>query len=325
MKLSCFPSQLNFRFLFSIAHGMRTHTDVVYVRIQHNECTAWGEATLPPYLGVSKADVIDAVDYINHNYSDSNPLSFINNLQHYNGCMPARAAVDMALWYLRAKFEQTSVLALLNVSGNRQVPHSYTIAHTTDAKQFQKAFEHGYNNGYRFFKLKLINEDVFGVVKLFRALTDLPFAVDANQAWRNLDVAVEIAAYLKGEGCEFIEQPFPVKSIDVLESFHQVSSLPVFVDESCQRLNDVELLYNKCSGVNIKLMKCGGVTEALRMIEKARSLQMKILIGCMSESSVGCRAGEWLAPLCDYADLDGRHLITNDFEESKIVSSQPLL
>jgi L-Ala-D/L-Glu epimerase len=173
--------------------------------------------------------------------------------------------------------------------------------------------------GFEIFKIKLDGENDEEIVGDFRKLSNKPFAVDVNQGWRNITEASGKINWLKDQGCLFVEQPLAKNALDEMKRLKQHSVLPVYADESCQRSNDLEKLHDCFDGVNIKLMKCGGITEAYQMIRKARELNLKVLIGCMSESSVGCTAAAHLAPLADYADLDGPYLIANDpFEGMKI-------
>jgi L-alanine-DL-glutamate epimerase-like enolase superfamily enzyme len=185
----------------------------------------------------------------------------------------------------------------------------------------QEKVQHGLSQGFQIFKLKLINENPLDTISWFLQTTDKPFMVDANQSWTN---NAELSGHyinlmFKDAGCLLMEQPFEKENWEKTSLLKTVSEVPIYADESCQRISDLEKVAENFSGVNIKLMKCGGITEAYQMIKKARQLKLKILIGCMSESSVGCTAAAHLSPLTDYADLDGPYLITNDpFDGMKI-------
>ncbi len=316
-------SRLEFCHPFRIAHGVRTGTDVVLVRIEMNNHVAFGEATLPPYLPDTTETVarfFELPQLQNLTY----PLAIENLFDELNreqpGCMPAKAALDMALWQLRANVENVSLSALLNISSRKVIPHSYTIG-VGDFDEMQEKIVFGSDNGFQLFKLKLDGIHDEKIIENFRNISDLPFAVDANQAWNSVEDAILLAEKLKGFGCVMIEQPFGkddvVKSRTLMESV----DIPVIADEACQQESDIERLADSFSGVNIKLQKCGGITPALNMIRNARRLNLKILIGCMSESSIGCNAAEALASLCDWADLDGPYLIKNDVEILQLASS----
>ena len=145
-----------------------------------------------------------------------------------------------------------------------------------------------------------------------RAATKKPLRVDANEGWRDKEEAVRKINWLESQGVEFVEQPMPAEMIEETRWVRSRVHIPIFADEACLHPRDIPRLVNAYDGVNIKLMKCGGVQEALRMIEVARSLGLKTMLGCMIESSIGVTAAAHLSPLVDYADLDGNLLIAND-------------
>jgi L-Ala-D/L-Glu epimerase len=150
------------------------------------------------------------------------------------------------------------------------------------------------------------------VIRHFIKATSLPFAIDANQAWKKAEDKKKIIDLLESSGCVLIEQPFDKSDLRETGFLKKMTSLPVIADEACQRLKDIARISEVFDGINIKLQKCGGISEAFKMICEAQSRNLKVLIGCMSESSVGCGAAEVLAPLCNWADLDGPWLIKND-------------
>ncbi len=320
IKASVYVHQLRFRFPFRIAHGVREATDVVYVNLEYNGHTAWGEAALPPYLGHTTKDVPEAIKSFADANRNLNLDEWHRALQQTVSNMPARAAMDMAWWQLTSKIQGVSVPQLLGVQPTHQIPHTYTIASSLSLADMKERYDFGYQNGFRFFKLKLISEDCSDTIDWYKELSQCPFAIDANQSWQSFSKATDNLRFLKSNGCIFVEQPFIKDDLQNTMALKAANILPLFADESCQRQMDISSIASAFSGVNIKLMKSGGVTEALKMIHHARNAGMQILIGCMSESSVGCKAAEWLAPLCDYADLDGTFLITNDFDEAVHVS-----
>jgi L-alanine-DL-glutamate epimerase-like enolase superfamily enzyme len=313
MQHYLFKHQLNFRFPFHIAHGIRKHTDIVYLKLQHEAYTAWGEAALPPYLSETQRSVVDFIYAFMHAHLGLEPEALLTELQQEQINMPARAALDMALHSLLSQMQRTTMAFHLNITQLKIPPSFYTIAACSSLHEMQERVQHGLKCGFSYFKLKLTDEDIAPTVEWFTSATSAPFAVDANQSWRSLQKAVSNSHFLKGHGCLLIEQPFPKNELALSAKFRLQSSLPVFADESCQRLSQLPAVAEAFDGVNIKLMKCGGLSEALQMIHSARAKGMQVLIGCMSESSIGCDAAAHLAPLCDYADLDGPFLITNDF------------
>lgn len=320
MKLSLYPYQLQFKFPFRIAHGVRTHTAVVYVKLEHEGFTAWGEATLPPYLPETQKSVSEFLLEFSKHISSTSIDDWFERLNPVQTNLSAKAALDMALWNLKARLENKPIVELLGVGRtNNDFPYgTYTIG-VSSYDEMKLKVKEGNKYGFEIFKIKLNGENDEEQIRNFKKLSNKKFAVDVNQGWNTVEEAIEKILWLKEEGCILVEQPLKKDWLDEMKLLKQKSPLPLYADESCQRLSDLEKLKDCFDGVNIKLMKCGGITEAHQMILKAREFDMKVLIGCMSESSVGCTAAAQLTPLADYADLDGPYLISNDpFEGMKI-------
>jgi L-alanine-DL-glutamate epimerase-like enolase superfamily enzyme len=223
----------------------------------------------------------------------------------------AKAALDMALWSLKAQLEKKTIGELLGIESVNFPLGAYTIG-VCSFEEMRLKLEDANRFGFELFKLKMNGEKDEEMVGNFRKLSDKQFAVDVNQGWKTVQEATDKIAWLREQGCLFVEQPLKKDELDEMKLLKEKSALPLYADESCQHLEDLERMVDCFDGVNVKLMKCGGVTEAHKMILKARELGLKILIGCMSESSVGCTAASHLTPLADYADLDGPYLIAND-------------
>lgn len=326
MKISSYPYQLQFKFPFRIAHGLRTHTDVVYVKLEHEGFTAWGEAALPPYLPETQKSVVEFLTTFSKSLSSNSVDDWFQKLKHESENMSAKAALDMALWNLKSQMENKSIKELLGFVGdntNKGFPlGTYTIG-VSSFDEMKIKVEEANQFGFEIFKIKLDGKSDKEMVGNFRKLSDKPFAIDVNQGWKNIEEAKDKIDWLKERGCLFVEQPLEKNSMDEMKLMKEKSSLPIYADESCQRLTDLEKAADCFDGVNIKLMKCGGITEAHQMILKALELGLKVLIGCMSESSVGCTAAAHLTQLADYADLDGPYLISNDpFEGMKVVNGR---
>ncbi len=320
MELSTTSYRLAFKYPFRIAHGMRTHTDVVYVKLTSRGCTAWGEATLPPYLPETQQSVSDFIKiFAAQNGNLTTCVDWRNALLHDTSHnMAARAALDMALWQLQAQLENKTVSELLGIESAKFPYGTYTIGVCPIEEMRQKIAEAN-AKGFAIFKIKLDGRQDEAMIANYKQLCSKPFAVDVNQGWKSIEEAREKINWLKEEGCLLVEQPLDKDAWNDMQQLNQHSVLPLYADEACQRLADLDKVAQCFDGVNIKLMKCGGITEAYQMILKARQLGLKVLIGCMSESSVGCTAAAALTPLADYADLDGPYLIANDpFEGMKI-------
>ena len=163
---------------------------------------------------------------------------------------------------------------------------------------------------------KQLQKDIDSVsqemIETIRSVTDLPIAVDANQGWKDRLYALDMIHWLKEKGIVMIEQPMPKEQLDDIAWITQQSPLPIFADESLQRLTDVATLKGAFTGINIKLMKCAGMREAWKMVALAHALGMRVMVGCMTETSCAISAASQFSPLVDFADLDGNLLISND-------------
>ncbi len=307
VNIKLHPYQLEFVFPFRIAHGVRAHTDALFVEIGSDGISAFGEATFPPYLPYTIGAAISSLSAIELGSEEIGDPMLIH-LRYTHMEPPAMAAIDMALWSLRAQREHTSIRTLLDIRDTADPPRSYTIA-VCDREEMGKRLDHGRSLGFSFFKLKLDGIHDAQMLSDFRSLTGAPFAVDANQAWTDVGYALECSKELQKQGCVLIEQPFHKADLLHTAELSAALSIPIIADESCQVLADIDRVGGAFSGINVKLQKCGGITPAFEMIRYARSRGLKVLIGCMSESTIGCSAGEVLSPLCDWNDLDGRYLV----------------
>jgi L-alanine-DL-glutamate epimerase-like enolase superfamily enzyme len=308
VNIKLHPYQLEFVFPFRIAHGVRTHTDALFVELESDGIIAFGEATFPPYLLYTSAAAIEGLSQIELRTTNEkiDPKTIVS--QQTGLEPPALAALDMAVWTLKAKLENTSVRSLLGIAKTFSPPRSYTIS-VCDREEMAKRLDHGISKGFSFFKLKLNGTDDARMLSDFRSLTKASFAVDANQAWTDMGYALEFSKELQHQGCVLIEQPFHKSDLVNTQKLSSELSIPIIADEACQTISDINKVKGVFGGVNIKLQKCGGITPAFEMINYAKSLGLKVLIGCMSESAIGCGAAEVLSPLCDWNDLDGSYLV----------------
>jgi L-alanine-DL-glutamate epimerase-like enolase superfamily enzyme len=161
------------------------------------------------------------------------------------------------------------------------------------------------------------------MIQSVRSMTDKPICVDINQGWTDRKMALEMIHWLKEQGVVFVEQPMPKVLVDDTAWLTQNSPLPVIADEAIQTITDFKKVQGAYSGINVKLMKCGGLRAAYTMIGMARAVGMKVMIGCMTETSCAVTAAAQLSPLADWADLDGNLLIDNDvFDGIKIVDGK---
>jgi len=220
----------------------------------------------------------------------------------------AAAAVDMALYDLAGKRLGVPLYELLGIDPGNTPVTSFTIGMDTPEIVEAKVEEAA---DYAVLKVKMGSDDDRQVLETVRRVTDRPLRVDANEGW-SLEDAVSRLEWLEEMGVELVEQPLPEGELEAMQELRRLSPLPLFADESCHRATDIPRLATAFDGINIKLMKCGGLGEALRMIAVARAHGMQIMLGCMVESSLAITAAAHLSPLVDHADLDGNLLIGND-------------
>ncbi|MBS1685469.1 MAG: hypothetical protein JSS76_11960 [Bacteroidetes bacterium] len=312
VKITLHPYRLEFIFPFRIAHGVRTHTDAVFVELELDGVKAFGEATLPPYLPYTQESTIASLSQFDLSRVswpyDTDRLLPSLGIRPSTIEAPAMAALDMALWTLEAKLKQTTVANLLGITSPDTAIRTYTIA-VCDREEMKDRLAFGKEKGFTTFKLKLNGKEDERMVADFHSLTDAPFAVDANQAWTTMEQAAKLTKLLAANGCILIEQPFHRDDVMLSRQLKGITSLPIIADEACQGIHDIDRIAGSFDGINIKLQKCGGLLAAKALAEKAESRHMKLLIGCMSESSIGCDAAEALSPLCQWNDLDGRYLV----------------
>lgn len=176
---------------------------------------------------------------------------------------------------------------------------------------------------FNILKVKLGRDNDKEMIETIRSVTDLPIAVDANQGWKDKRHALDMIHWLKEKGIVMVEQPMPKEQLDDIAWVTGQSPLPIFADESIQRLKDIVGLKDAFTGINIKLMKCTGMREAWKMVTLARALGMKVMVGCMTETSCAISAASQLSPAVDFADLDGSLLIANDrFKGMEVVKGK---
>lgn len=317
IRIKTLVDRLEFRFPFHIAHGTRTGTDAVFILLEWNGHFGIGEATLPPYLQESIESTLHFF-HLPEVQELSWPLYPPDVFDHLNqkvsGYMPAKAALDMALWQLYASIHEKSVGDALSLSTKQNLtPHFFTID-VSDTETLRRKFDFAVENGFNHIKLKLDGECDERMIEDYLRIGQFPFAVDANQAWSDFNLSRSKTNWLKSEGCLFIEQPFKKEDVSLTKRLVEESDMTIMADEALQLPSDFSRISEAFNAINLKLQKCGGLTPAMTLLEKAAHHGIPVMVGCMSESSIGCNAGEWIAPYCKWADLDGPFLIRNDRE-----------
>lgn len=313
LKLSFRPYELQLRHVFTVATNSRTTTPDVQVEIEYDGITGYGEASMPPYLGESVESVMSFLKEVNlEQFSD--PFQLDDILEYIDGIMPgntaAKASVDIALHDLVGKLLNAPWYKIWGLNKEKTPSTTFTIGMDTPEVVRQKTSEIA--SQYNILKVKLGRDNDKEMIETIRSVSNLPIAVDANQGWKDRSYALDMIYWLNEQGIVMIEQPMPKEQLDDIAWVTQHSPLPVFADESLQRLKDIRGISGAFSGINIKLMKCTGMREAWKMLTLGRSLDMKVMIGCMVESSCAVTAAAQLSPAVDFADLDGNLLIVND-------------
>jgi L-Ala-D/L-Glu epimerase len=219
----------------------------------------------------------------------------------------ALCAVDMAYWDFYARKNNKTLRGFWAKEKGVTPLTSYTIGIDSIEKMQQKIME----KPWPIYKIKLGTSNDIQIIESLRKVTDSVFRIDANCAW-NADQTIEYSRILKDLNVEFIEQPLKADDIKGMKRVKSESLLPIIADESCQREEDVLSCSKLFHGINIKLMKCGGITPALRMIKLARENNLLLMAGCMTESTIGISGLTQIASLLDYLDADGALLISQD-------------
>ena len=320
------PYELQLKHTFTISGNSRTTTAVMLTELEYEGITGFGEASMPPYLGESHATATEFLSKIRlDSFSDpfrlEEILSYIDALAPQN--FAAKASFDIALHDLLGKILNRPWYKLWGLSPENSPLTSFTIGIDTEEIIRQKVQEASI---YKILKVKLGRDTDKMMINTIRSATNVPICVDVNQGWKDRQMALDMIFWLKEKGIVFIEQPMPKEQIDDMAWLTQHSPLPTIADEFLQRFPDVKRAYQVYSGINIKLMKSTGMREAYKMLLAAKALNMKIMIGCMTETSCGTSAASQLAPIVNWADLDGNLLISNDiFEGMKVVEGKVTL
>ncbi|RXF68810.1 dipeptide epimerase [Arcticibacter tournemirensis] len=312
LKLRFKPYTLNLKHAFNLASSSRTTTPVVLTELEFNGITGYGEASMPPYLGESHETVLKFLSKVDLSKFDDpfemeNILNYVDGIEEGNKA--AKASVDIALHDLVGKIMKQPWYRIWGYDPSKTPVTSFTIGIDTPEVVRQKVKE---ADPYKILKVKLGRDTDKQMIETIREITDKPLCVDVNQGWKDKQQALDMAHWLHEKGIVFIEQPMPKEQIDDNAWLTERSPLPTMGDESVQRLEDVLKAYKVYTGINIKLMKCTGMREAHEMLTLARALGMKVMIGCMTETSCAISAAAQLAPMTDWADLDGALLISND-------------
>lgn len=324
LKMKFFPYELKLKHVFTVATYSRTTTPDVQVEIEYDGVTGYGEASMPPYLGQTVDSVMTFLRKVDlEQFND--PFQLEDILSYVDGITPgdtaAKAAVDIALHDLVGKLLGAPWYKIWGLDKAKAPSTTFTIGIDTPDVVREKTLEVA--GQFNLLKVKLGRENDKEMIETIRSVSDLPIAVDANQGWTDKKQALDMIQWLKEKGIVMVEQPMPKAQLDDIAWVTQHSPLPIFADESLQRLSDVAALRGAFTGINIKLMKCTGMREAWKMVTLAHALDMRVMVGCMTETSCAVSAAAQFSPAVDFADLDGNLLIANDrFKGMEVVKGK---
>lgn len=318
MDLKIHTFDLPLKHEFTISRESRTVQETVIVELADGGHSGFGEATTNPYYNVTVSTMSSALERVRPllggNLEDPSEL-WDQLAPHLEENPFALCALDQAAWDLWGKKKHKPVYQLWGLDPADAPLSNFTIGIDQVDVMVAKLLE---VPDWPIYKIKLGTSADLEIIRELRRHTKAPFRVDANCGW-NVEEALGNAPELEELGVEFIEQPLPAEDWQGNQRLFEESPLPIIADESCIAEKDVSGCHGKFHGINIKLVKCGGLTPALRMISQARNLGMKTMVGCMTESTVGISAIAQLAPLLDYVDMDGAALLARDIATGVVV------
>ncbi len=325
LNIDARPIDLKLTVPFRISRGVQQVASNAAVQINHKEYTGYGEAAPDEYYGETVETVLACVTTFAGNLGDD-PFALediLERLDHLIRLNPsAKAAVDMALYDMVGKMLNVPVYKLLGLNAAHTPHTSFTLGIDTPANMAKKAL---LARDYPILKVKVGTKNDVAMLEAIREVSTAIIRVDANAGWTPKEAIKTINA-LAPYNIEFVEQPVHPRDLEGLRLVRENVPLPIIADESCVTVEDIPRIAGCVDGINIKLMKCGGIRHALKMIHTARAHHLRIMIGCMIESSLAITAAAHLTPLVDYADLDGHLLIDNDpYEGVTVVNGKLVL
>jgi len=313
MQLKVETKRLTLKTKWTIARGSSDYKDNVFVTLEHDGITGTGEAAPNTRYKESAGETTKRLNEIRPLIESANPLHYSNLIgkvrQAFEGQSCAKAAFDIALHDWVGKKWGIPLYALWGLDPRNAPLSSYSIGIDEPEKMAALAAA---NAAMPVFKIKLGSKDDRAIIEAIRRVTDKPIRVDANEGWTDRQQALNEVKWLADRGVEFVEQPMPEAQHEDMVWLKQHSPLPLIADESVHVAADIPRLSEAFDGINIKLMKSEGLLEALGMIRMARAMGLKVMLGCMVESSIAISAAAHLAPLTDYIDLDGALLLADD-------------
>ena len=313
MHLTIFKHDLKLKYPFSISRHTYLSQPNIIIKLSYKGYSGYGEATANPYYKITIQNLEQCFQKMNiklHNYAFSTPDQLFSDFSGYLAENPfALGALNNASWDLYGKIHGIAVARLIDLETGPIPETSYTLGIDTAEVMVQKMLDFP----WPLYKVKVGTNSDLELLRKLRENTESRLRIDANCAW-NAEETISLSKELKKLKIDFIEQPLPRDDTDQQRCFNK-SLLPLIADESCRTEADVNRCKQNFHGINIKLLKCGGISPAIRMIRHARQSGLKIMIGCMTETTVGISAAAQLLPFVDYADLDGPLLLAEDLAE----------
>lgn len=311
MHINARPIDLQLSVPFRISREVQYTSSNAIIQIDNNEYTGFGEASPTEYYGESVETTLACISLFAGNLGDD-PFAIDDIMRRLDKIIrlnpAAKAAVDMALYDLIGKSLGVPLYKLLGLNPKRTPRTSFTIGLDTPEEMVKKVLV---AKDYPILKIKVGTKRDLEIIKAIRDVTSAVIRVDANTGWTPKE-AIKMINALAPYNIEFVEQPVAAHDLKGLKLVRDNVPLPIIADESCVTVEDIPRIADCVDGINIKLMKCGGIYHALKMIHTARAHNLRIMLGCMIESSLAITAAAHLSPLVDYADLDGNLLIDND-------------
>lgn len=325
VKLETRIYELHLRQAWTLSRGTWTTRRNVLVRLEKDGIVGYGEAAPIPRYNESaesnQAFIQKAIPVL-----EKDLWEYQERWKELEELAPgqnaAKAALDMAILDWISKSLKMPLYKFFGLNKNKTLSTTFSIG-IDEVPIMQKTALAA--KDFRVLKIKVGTKDDKKIIEGIRAVTDRPIRVDANEGWKTKEEALEMINWLAGQGVEFVEQPLPAANLDDYRWLKERVKIPIIADESVHKIHDVPALASAFHGINIKLMKCGGLQEALRLVAVARAFDLKLMIGCMIESSLAISAAVAITPLFDYADLDGNLLIDNDPFRSKPLEGDKLI
>lgn len=313
MRYKLIPYQLQFKQTFKIAHTSREYTDNCYLVVRKGGSTGVGEAVYPPYVNEDRTSLIALSKQLDSltDFKKEGIKSFLAvSFEKFKDAPASFCALDTALidWWCNKNGK--SIIDFFSVDLE---PVNWETSFTIGISTYHDFIEKIKSaSQFKMIKLKVNESLAHETVKAYSKHSVRPFMVDANQGFGGVENALKFASYLQEAGCLYLEQPFIKSENEKVTELKKSVNIPIIADESFQRYDDLEHIVKYYDGVNLKLMKCGGLSQGYKIILRAKELGLKVVLGCMSGSRVAIDHAEAFAPYVDWVDLDGKYLIKNN-------------